>query len=342
MNRIFLFALMSSLGSHVFAEEALVTGYHLRPAAATVMTGKSIKVKLVYCQVVDTSGRKKAEQKQKPRKQEDDELTPLGLPEKGGKEQIDDDLAPLPTLRLVCEDDADAGKHLGDLAPPVTPKNVKWEVSSGQGKVSGDKSAGTYRAPAKKPQPNEATVSATVTYNAGKEKTILLSRITILDEVKAYRGTFRMHDVAINAEYTTDMAGDITFDFSEYYDVGGWREYEGKGTATYLVKRQSCTNADFAAVPVEGRLKVHDDGRYEFEIGLVSDAQVVTHCKRHDAKWQEEITPAGAAMNSGDPCAMKKFVPHYDDPGKLSLSRKGACSLVRDAYDESWSFSATH
>ena len=323
------------------AKEALVTGYHLKPATAAVMTGKSIKLNLVYCTVVNVSEEERKKTQKKPpepdkkAEKEDDDLAPLVKP------KPDDDLAPLDVMRLVCEGDPDAQKYLGDLTPLVVPKNVKWEVTSGQGKVSGDDHGATFQAPASKPDPNKATVTATFTNNVGNQKTILYSTIVVFDEVKTYSGTFRMHEVAINAEYFTDMSGDITFDFTEYYDVGGWREYEGKGKATYLVQRYGCSKASFAGVPVEGRLKVYDNGGYEMEVGLISEAQITISCKRYGNAWQEEISPAGAAMNSGDACATKEFIPRYDNKAQFGLSREGRCKLVRDAYEESWLFRAT-
>lgn len=292
------------------AKEPVVTGYHLKPAEAAVMVGKSLELKLVYCDV-DASG--------------------------GGSAPADDELAPLPVLR--CEDDPDSDGRLKDLTPLVKPKEVTWEVSSGPGTVSGDLEGATYRAPASKPQPNEATVSATVTYHVGTEKTILLSRITILDQAKAYRGKFRSRDVFIG-EYTHELSGDVTFDFATYYDIGGWREYEGKGTATYSVRRVGCSTAAFSGVPVEGRLKVHDDGRYEFEVGLVSEEERVTTCHLEGIDWQEEQSPAGVAMHSGDPCATDEFFPRYESLGELSLARNGSCPGSLDSYSQDWSFRA--
>jgi len=319
----------------------MVTGYHLKPATAAVLAGKSVTLKLVYCSVIDTSKQKKADPK--PKKPQDDELAPLVILEKTGKKQHDDELAPLvPTHRLVCEDDADADLYSG-LAPLVTPKEVKWEISRGQGKVSGDKNGATYQAPGKKPDPNKATVTATLTYNVGKEKTILLSDITILDEVKSYSGTFSLRDVTVNSEYTTNLSGKITWNFTEYYDIGRWREYEGKGIAAYSIKRVWCSQVAFSNVPVEGRLKVYDDGRYEFLIGLTGDAERVSQCKRDDFRWQEEITVSGSGMNSGDPCAAQEFYPRSHNAAELRLTRQGACSAagVRGPYQESWSFNAT-
>jgi hypothetical protein len=46
------------------------------------------------------------------------------------------------------------------LAPLVIP-DVKWEVVDGQGRVSGDRKGGSYRAPTTRPTPNKATVAVT-------------------------------------------------------------------------------------------------------------------------------------------------------------------------------------
>lgn len=38
-----------------YGDEAMVTGYHLRPASAVTMPGRTVKLELVYCSVKDAS-----------------------------------------------------------------------------------------------------------------------------------------------------------------------------------------------------------------------------------------------------------------------------------------------
>lgn len=352
------------VGFAVHAEEALVTGYHLKPASAVVKTGGTVKLKLVYCFVVNDNaeGKQKGQSSDKPKKKyADDDLAPL-VPESSGKattkyadddlaplvppppgkpkdKHADDDLAPLPYL--VCEGDDGYERYAGELAPLVSPVEVKWKVD-GQGRVSGDKKSATYYAPASKPTPNKATVAATLTYNVGKGKTILLSRIAIFDEVKTYTGTFTLYEVTVNSEYTTNLTGNIRWEFDEYYEEGAWREYTGSGNATFRASRKGCgTHAEFANVPVEGRLKVYDDKKYEFLINLIGDAEQTRTCRHGDAKWVETFSPGGSALNSADPCGLKEFYPQYGDVTELRLDRQGGCThMIRNQYREGWSFKA--
>ena len=337
-------------------EEALVTGYHLKPASAAVKVGGTVKLDLVYCQVMEKKpgNKPKAESGSKPRGKyygegvSDDELAPLveSKPSSNGKskgkyygEKVPDgELAPLHVLKLVC--DGDDGYDV--LAPLVLP-DVKWEVVDGQGRVSGDRNGATYRAPASRPTSNKATVA--VSYTMGKEKTILFSKITILDEVKTYAGTFSSHDVSVNTEYTRNLTGKIRWELDEYYEEGGWREYTGSGTATLKVSRTGCgTAANFADVPVEGRLKVYDDKNYEFLINLVGDKEQTRTCRRpelsKDLSWEETFSSGGDAVSSGDPCGTSEFYPRYSDVTSLAFERKGGCNNVTNRFEERWSFEA--
>lgn len=287
-----------------YGADALVDGYHLKPASAVVKVGGTVKLNLVDCIVTSN-------------------LPPV----------------------LKCEGE----EGDGDVLAPLVPLDVQWQVVDGQGRVSADKGGATYHAPASKPTPNRATVAVTFKYpleSGGKRypkaKQTLLSRVTILDEVKSYTGTFSMHDVAVNSEYTTNLNGNIRWEFDEYYEEGQWREYVGKGTAAISVERKSCGGpVGFTNVPVEGRLKVYDDKRYEFLINLVSDEEIKRTCRRHKVKWEEPFSPGGAAMNSADPCGEREFYPRYTDKLTLSAGRNGSCAHnVRNRYQEGWSFKA--
>jgi hypothetical protein len=205
--------------------------------------------------------------------------------------------------------------------------------------VSGDNNGAIYYAPASKPTPNEVTVA--VTYTEGEEKPILYSKITVFDQVKAYTGMFKVNDVTVNSEYMRVLSGKIRWEFDEYYEEGRWREYVGKGTATMSIERAGCGSAArFTGVPVEGRLKVYDDKKYEFLVSLVSDAEQTRTCRTPDgSEWEESLSPDGEAMNSGDPCGAREFYPKYSRVTVLSLGRKGGCkNNVRDRYQEQWSF----
>jgi len=249
--------------------------------------------------------------------------------------------------RLVCEGD----RHAAD---------VKWEVVDGPGRVRGDTKGALYQAPASKPARNEATVEATVTDNAGKAKTVLHSNIQILEEgtshtgtfikipeeVQSYTGTFTSHFVAVYSEYTEDLAGTIRWDFEEYYEEGDWREYTGSGTAAWTIQRVGCgTPASFSNVPVDGYLRVYKDNRYEFQINLVSDAELTRQCHRPDLDknlhWEETYFPSSGGMSSADPCGTKEYYPSTTDIKILSFSRNGSCENVINRFQDGWSFTAT-
>lgn len=304
-------------------------GYHLKPASAIVMVDKTVELNLVYCEVIE----------EKPR---DEAKVQQGKNRKGSPEE--DELAPLvmPRFRLVCEGDEDDG---GILHPLYKLDDLKWEVAGGPGRVSGHGQSATYRAPASRPTPNRATVTATFTVPSGKKKRkfILRTDITILDEVKSYTGTFTSHNVHVHSEYTEDLAGNIRWDFEEYYDTGGWKEYKGSGKAAYTIERKGCGGpVTFSSVPVEGRLKVYDDQRYEFDIGLVGEAEQTRTCRRHkDLVWEEPFTVSGSGMTSADPCCAGEYYPRYTDIGSLSFGRNGSCSGdVMGRYQQGWSFQA--
>ena len=166
---------------------------------------------------------------------------------------------------------------------------------------------------------------------------------SILDEViKTYNGTFTMQDVTVNSNYKTGLAGNIKWDFEEYYDIGGWKEYVGRGKAAYSVERIYCSGgpANFSDVPVEGRMKVYDDKRYEFLINLVSEDEVTRKCKIDDYTWEETYTPGGGGMSSGDPCATSESYEHYTDITNLTFARNGSCEPLYNLFQMGWSFKA--
>jgi hypothetical protein len=339
--------LLTQAASASAQSPALVDGYHLKPASAVVKAGGTVKLDLVYCRVKSDQPGAKPKASGKPgKKYIEDDLAPLGPPDPNSKpkrKSVQDDLAPLPVLELVCEGDEGYGEA---LAPLVSPADVTWKIVDGPGRVSGDRKGATYHAPASRPKPNTATVSAAITYNVGKEKTILFSKITILDEVRTYIGTFTLNDVGVNNEYTRKLAGNIRWEFDEYYEDGQWREYVGKGTASMSIDRVGCGGAvSFTNVPVEGWLKVHDDKKYEFQLSLVSDQEQKRTCHRPDLdkklKWEETFSPAGDAVISGDPCGEKEFYPRYTDILTLSSGRNGSCrNNVTNRFQDGWSFKA--
>lgn len=351
-HKIWLFGFvlwLFSLTAH--GADALVDGYHLRPASAVVKTGGTVKLNLVSCRVkADKPGAKpKAASSGKPgKKYIEDDLAPLVPPDPNSKpKSIEDDLAPLLVLKLVCEGEEGYGEEgygVG-MAPLVSPAEVTWKMVDGPGRVSGDRKGATYHAPASRPKPNQATVSATVTYNVGKEKTILLSRITILDVAKVYEGTFTQQTVQVREDYTSSLAGKIRWTFDEYDEDSKWREYVGKGKAAFTITRKGCGGpASFTEVPVEGQLKVHDDGKYDFQINLVSDEERKRKCHRpeldKDLKWDEPFSPAGEGMHSGDPCGLRDSQPHSPDPTRLEMGRNASCDENLNRIQEGWSFRA--
>jgi len=355
------------VGVAAYGEEALVTGYHLKPASAVVKVGGTVKLKLVYCFVVDDKPTEKQQGKsnEKPKKKyADDDLAPLvsSPPNNSKTKYADDDLAPLmppppdkpkdkyanddlaPLPYLVCEGDDGYERYAGELAPLVAPNDVQWKVD-GPGRVSGNKKDATYHAPTSRPTPNEVTVAAALLYNVGKGKTLLLSNVKIFDEVHTYAGSFSMHDVSVNTEYTRLLIGKIRWQFDEYYEEGGWREYVGRGTASLRISRRGCgAAANFSGVPVEGRLKVYDDKKYEFLINLVGDKEQTRTCRRPDLdknlQWEETFSSAGDAISSGDPCATGEFYPRSVDTTRLAFERTGTCRNVVNRFQEKWSFTS--
>jgi hypothetical protein len=236
-----------------------------------------------------------------------------------------------------------AGLLLAAPAVAMQPANVKYSADSSLETADDAMNGTVYVAPG--PVPNKATVEVTLTCNVGKGKTILLSSITIFDEVKSYSGTFSAYDVSVNTEYTRNLTGKIRWKFDEYYEEGGWREYTGSGTAMLKVSRTGCgTAVNFADVPVEGRLKVYDDKKYEFLINLVGDKEQMRTCRRpdldKDLKWEETFSSAGDAVSSGNPCGTGEFYPHSSDITTLAFERKGNCSNVINRFQEKRLFKA--
>ena len=98
----------------------------------------------------------------------------------------------------------------------------------GEGRVAGHREGGTCQAPASGPTPNKATIA--VTSEMGTEQTILFSTIRIVNGVKTCVDWFSLHDVTVNSEYTSDLAGQIRWDFEEECEIGGWREFYSRYT----------------------------------------------------------------------------------------------------------------
>jgi hypothetical protein len=284
-----------------------VSGHYIRPTTSTVRSGGSAKLRLVHCQA--TAGASKA--------------------------------------RLVCEGEK---AYMGQATPAAA---VRWEVAEGPGRVRGDKQGAMYDAPAAvQADENEASVAATLTYPDSKEMRITFATIKINtgaggpektgDDkgIQTYAGTFRLHDVTVNSEYTTDIAGNIEWNFDEYYEEGRWREYTGTGTATLKVKRVWCGPASFSGVTVEGRMKVYDDKRYEFLINLVGDREQTKQCDHGDFKWEETYSEGGSAVATGDACGMKELFQRYTVASVIAYGDKGTCQHVLNQFERRWSFKA--
>lgn len=247
-------------------------------------------------------------------------------------------------LRLLCEGDEGYERSARSSARLLRLASVRWKVD-GPGRVVGDTKGATYSAPPAKPTPDKAVVSATLTYSAGKKKTILLSNIKIVDKISAYTGRFSVNDVTVNSEYARLLTGTIRWKFDEYYAEGGWREYTGRGRATLEVSRKGCgAAATFAGVPVEGRMKVYDDKKYEFLIGVVSDQEQTRSCRRpdldKDLTWEETFSASGDALSSGNPCGTSEYYPRYSAIETLTSKRKGGCGVLVDQFEQRWWFRA--
>jgi len=284
------------------------TGYYLKPQSAEVIIGKSVSLNLVFCTAWKNASDGESKQ----------------------------------------EGDAPPTLECGGSVIPFKPGTVTWKLE-GKGSVSGDKEGATYQAPASMPTPNKAIVKATLTYDSPelkKQKHILLSEITIVDA--DYIGTFSSHEVSVNSEYTTDLSGNVRWVFEEDYDIGGWREYKGIGTAALTIKRLGCEAGAFSDVPVEGWLKLYKDNKYEFQINLVDEDELMLTrtCRRpdldKDLTWEETYSSSGDGMSSSDHCGEKEFYPHYDDVKDLSYGRNGSCGNISpiNQYQDGWSFKA--
>ena len=143
-----------------FTDYADAAGFNLRPGAATVKVGGTVGLYVKFCYPAS----------------------------------VDDsaELAPL-VVGLECSDPSAQGA----LAPLSGVS--QWTVA-GAGSVSGGSFSATYTAPATKPTPNTAVVTARI--NNTKFGTLyLLSPITIIDTVTAYSG-----DLAFNE---SDVFDDI-------------------------------------------------------------------------------------------------------------------------------------
>lgn len=314
-------------GAPPLAAQPMEAGLHLKPATAAVKSGRSLRLSLVPCDVrVGRTGAPIAGQ----------------AAVRSGAGVVEDLLAPLPMKRLVCEGDEGYGEV---LAPLVAAKTVQWQVVDGPGRISGDLQGATYQAPAGKPRPNKATVAATITYTAGRAKTILHARLTILDEVKTYEGTFSQQTVQVRDDYKTALAGNIRWTFEAYDEDSKQREYTGQGTAAFTVARKGCGEPmSFTDVPVEGELRVHDDGRYEFRLSLTGDQTQTRKCRRPELDkklaWDEQAGPAGEGLHSGDPCSRSDVVPSSPDPMNLTMGRSASCNENLNRIQEGWAFRA--
>ena len=287
--------------------DGAATGYYLNPQSTEVIRGKSVRLNLVFCHAW---------------KNESD---------------VDTNHEGNTPSTLDC----------GGSVIPFKPSTVAWELE-GKGSVSGDRAGATYQSPASMPSSNKAIVKATLGYDSPEMKDIkhiLLSEITIVDA--DYSGTFSSHEVSINSEYTTDLSGNIRWIFEEAYDIGGWKEFKGIGTAALSIKRLGCEAASFSSVPVDGRLKIYNDQRYEFQIDLVpvGDSDLTRTCRRpdldKDLTWEETYSSAGSGMSSGDHCGEMEFYPHYTTISDLTSSRNGNCSNdIISQFQDGWSFKA--
>ena len=255
-----------------YGGEALVDGLHLKPASAVVKVGGTVKLSLDNCVVVDKAlGKKpKAKSDSKPKKKY------------YGEGVADDELAPLPDWKLVCE-----GDDGYDVLAPLVLTNVKWKVVDGQGRVSGDLKGATYHAPASKPTPNQATVSATVTYNVGKSKTILLSRITILPAKRKYQGNLRQ--VRASPGQNISLAGDITWTETE----GSQGTFVPTGRVSATITAEGCGNYT-GSVAVSGGSLDLDVPAYRQDSFRVGFARLMLSCNGQSTPYVflDSIAPA--------------------------------------------------
>jgi len=186
-----------------FTDFAFVEGLSLRPAKAKVMVNGSIDLKVVYC-----------------------------YPYRGPDHDNPDKVG----LGMDCDDED------SDLAPlaPVS----EWAVN---GVAGGESELGTinatnsqeatYTAPATKPNPDTVTVSARLSIADGAA--LLLSHITIVDEVKAYKGVVYFEHFGSNRRPFLSAKANVTW--TAFKDsVNTARNYRPTGNIVADLKYPGC------------------------------------------------------------------------------------------------------
>lgn len=326
-----------SLAAH--GADALVTGYHLKPASAIVTVGGTVKLKLVYCRVKANQPevKPKAASDGKPgEKSIEDDLAPLVAPDPNSKaKSISDDLAPLPVLELVCEGEEGYGEARASFKVPA---DVKWQVVDGPGRVSGNLKGATYHAPASKPASNQATVSATFTYNTGREKTIALSRIKIVDQVEEYRGkaTFQSPVAGIfaTANVTWTLIKKKPGDDDD--DDEGKLRYQASGTIAGKVTAPDCQPLNVNLViqrGTDGGLDVDTTQKtYGFEFS--SSSPITWMCGK---PRQPMMVEGGSFFHFGSVCGQPEGVPVAD---LVSLRGTATCNTTGLFGTTTWTFEA--
>lgn len=277
-------------------KKELLNNFQLRPASKAVKVGGTVKLKLVFC--VNVEGRPASP-------------------------------------RLVCPGDDDYDRYAGELYPLVAPSSVKWEVVEGPGRVTGGRLNATYHAPASKPASNVATVVATFTYNEGTQKTIALSRITIVDRVKQYRGKATFQSPVADITAVANVIWTLVEKDADAGDDEADSElrYEASGTIEGAVSVPDCKTAH-VKLPIlrssGGELSVDlSQKTYSFEFS--SDSPVTLMCGN---PW---VLSGESFFHFGTGCGHPEGVPYTD---VLALGGLDKCNTTGLLGTTTWTFEA--
>lgn len=189
-----------SISTTHFTDFSMVQGYRLQPLTKTLKVNERVALQAVYCYPPPVAS---------------GDLTPLGL-------------------------SCDTPAPQGGLAPLVFVN--EWSVNgilggnATAGTVTGNNFSATYQVPATKPTPNTVAVSARVNLGTGA-KVLVVSNITIADQVLGYAGTVQFTSNILSASVTN---GTASVTWTQFEDLGDTRRYVPTGTIGGVVTVDNC------------------------------------------------------------------------------------------------------
>lgn len=294
-----------TLSTTNFADFAVVENFRLAPGAAKVFVNKTLPLSLQACYPADAE-------------------------------------ASRPYSLGVLQDSFDA------FLPPLS--QPQWAVNGipgggrTQGAIKGGIYSATYKAPQVKPESNPVAVSTRISpLDSGPGDVLLVSNITIADQVKVYTGTvvYTNHDGQVNARANTI-----------------WRQIESpSGSAHYYAATAGNITADIkldncdplrVTVPLENKnlvseLHVYDETHvttpkaYLFDLWPNWNAMLQMTCYDGNRKPYAYESPASTWLGlSVSSCSVDNpALPRYQD--ELTLKSSLTCPHPLD-FKASWSF----